>query len=536
MNRIVPREEVILRIALGQAIIIYDQYVLRVDKWITKHPGGDKAIFHMIGRDATDEMNSYHSEVTQRTFKGFRIGKIDYAWENLLPPIQGGVYSAKTSFNDTDLDDTLIEDEERGCGAPAGKVAPPIPQNIVLTLDKKEAFAQRVIRDPEDVIDNYENKHVEKDLNMLPPLDYETQTYLLKRYNELHQQIIAAGLYKCDYWAYFKEGCRIICLLIWARTFYYTNHLFWSAVALGCAWQQMVFVVHDAAHILITHNYQFDLFIGMTIASFIGGLSSTWWKNNHNVHHLVTNDPVHDPDIQHLPFFAVLTRLFKNIYSTYYEKYLYYDAFAKFIIRAQNYLYYPILAFGRFNLYRLSWTHLLLGLGPRKGKAAWFRYYELAGLTFFFYWYFYLFIFKTLETPADRWQYVLVSHIVTMVVHVQITLSHFAMLTSDLGVSESFPSKQLRTTMDVDCPEWLDFIHGGLQFQAIHHLFPRVPRHNFRKAQPYVIEFCKDVGLKYSIYGFAKGNGKVLGRLEKIAQQAKIMADCTRAMKEEGHL
>ena len=93
-----------------------------------------------------------------------------------------------------------------------------------------------------------------------------------------------------------------------------------------------------------------------------------------------------------------------------------------------------------------------------------------------------------------------------MLVHVQITLSHFAMSTADLGVSESFPSRQLRTTMDVDCPQWLDFLHGGLQFQAVHHLFPRLPRHNLRKAQKYVIDFCEEVGLPYSIYGFGKGN------------------------------
>ncbi|PZQ65198.1 MAG: hypothetical protein DI553_12955 [Cutibacterium acnes] len=64
------------------------------------------------------------------------------------------------------------------------------------------------------------------------------------------------------------------------------------------------------------------------------------------------------------------------------------------------------------------------------------------------------------------------------------------MSTIDLGESESFAQRQLRTTMDVDCPAWLDFIHGGLQFQAVHHLFPRVPRHNLRKVQFMIREFC----------------------------------------------
>lgn len=80
--------------------------------------------------------------------------------------------------------------------------------------------------------------------------------------------------------------------------------------------------------------------------------------------------------------------------------------------------------------------------------------------------------------------------------------------------------------MDVDCPPWLDFIHGGLQFQAIHHMFPRLPRHNLREAQKMIIEFCKDVGIPYAYYGFSRANGQVIGRLAEVAQQAAIFSKC----------
>jgi delta8-fatty-acid desaturase len=55
---------------------------------------------------------------------------------------------------------------------------------------------------------------------------------------------------------------------------------------------------------------------------------------------------------------------------------------------------------------------------------------------------------------------------------------------------------QIATTMDVTCPEWLDWLHGGLQFQIEHHLFPRVPRHNLRKVRYLVKAHCK----KHDIY------------------------------------
>jgi delta8-fatty-acid desaturase len=45
-------------IADGRTIIIVDQKVLKVDAWLKFHPGGDKAIMHMVGRDATDELNA----------------------------------------------------------------------------------------------------------------------------------------------------------------------------------------------------------------------------------------------------------------------------------------------------------------------------------------------------------------------------------------------------------------------------------------------------------------------------------------------
>lgn len=513
-------------ISRGQAILIYDKYVLKLDKWIKYHPGGDKAIHHLIGRDATDEMNAYHSDETKKIFTRYKIGMIDYEWENMLPPIQGGKFR---KLNENEIQNkNSHNNNEKLCGEVDAVIIPKIPQDIILLEGMNEYYpidSTNPIRDPRTVIDNYDNDLVGKDLHDLPPMDYQTQRNLSIKYNELHKNIIDAKLYDCPYIEYFHQFCINLTLGLYSVIFFKTKHYFISAVLLGFFWQQLVFIAHDAGHISITHNYQIDNIIGIIIADWIGGLSLGWWKRNHNVHHLITNDPVHDPDIQHLPFFCVSSRLFGNIFSTYYEKYLWFDALARKVLPIQHILYYPILCFGRFNLYRLSWEYLLKGQGPRHGKAAWFRYFELVGLSFFTYWFFYL-VLGSLPTKWAVFEYLMVSHITTMIVHVQITLSHFAMSTSDLGTSESFVSRQLRTTMDVSCPEWFDFFHGGLQYQAIHHLFPRLPRHNFRKAQAYVIDFCNQTGLKYSIYGFVDGNGVVLNKLEDIAKQVIIMKEC----------
>jgi len=85
---------------------------------------------------------------------------------------------------------------------------------------------------------------------------------------------------------------------------------------------------------------------------------------------------------------------------------------------------------------------------------------------------------------------------------------------------EEYPRRQLRTTMDIDCPEWFDWFHGGLQFQVEHHLFPRIPRHNLRQVRKLVEEYCRLIGLEYKSLGFMEANGVVFKTLAKIATEA----------------
>jgi delta8-fatty-acid desaturase len=55
---VLSRREIEDRIAQGQNIIILNSEVLNCNAWMPYHPGGDKAIRHMVGRDATDEVTA----------------------------------------------------------------------------------------------------------------------------------------------------------------------------------------------------------------------------------------------------------------------------------------------------------------------------------------------------------------------------------------------------------------------------------------------------------------------------------------------
>ena len=59
-SRIYTRRQVEELIAAGQTIIIFQNDVLRLNNgWKERHPGGKLVLDHMIGRDATAEIDAW---------------------------------------------------------------------------------------------------------------------------------------------------------------------------------------------------------------------------------------------------------------------------------------------------------------------------------------------------------------------------------------------------------------------------------------------------------------------------------------------
>ncbi|KAI0118155.1 fatty acid desaturase-domain-containing protein [Nemania sp. FL0031] len=551
-DRMLTPQAVKQMIAEGHAIVVFEDSVLRLDSWLSRHPGGRLAILHMIGKDATDEMTVYHSAATLKTMKAFMIGrKPPGPWTNLTPPIRGGIYQRGEVVVEEDIacDDSLEEDTclASECSAEDENTTqfnmPPSirsrtsPYKRSPSCDPVPKEAVDVRQSPNDYTDWAVQQEINRDLQDYPSLDPIMQLSIAHKYRLLHQKIRDQGLYNCPISEYGKELARYVSLFAVSMTALYHGWYMTSAAFLGLFWHQIMFTAHDAGHLAITHIFAVDTLIGLFIADFCCGLSLGWWKSSHNVHHLITNHPEHDPDIQNVPLFATCPSFFRSICSTYYDNFVFvWDAAASFLVPYQQYTYYPIMGIARFNLYLLSWLHVLSSRSSSLGrsKAWWIRPTEIAFICCYLFLFGYCLVWKTLPTWTIRIAFVLVSHIVTMPLHVQITLSHWGMSTSELGESESFAQRQLRTTMDVDCPAWLDFIHGGLQFQAVHHLFPRVPRHNLRKVQVLVKEFCRDANIPYTILGFTDGNRKVLGRLEEVSEQLKNLVQCQKYMAETG--
>ncbi|KAE8268644.1 hypothetical protein A4X09_0g3709 [Tilletia walkeri] len=618
----------------GGVLILFNRLILNPSDFLPSHPGGELAFLHFVGRDAQDEIEAYHSDAALKQMASWVVGVLDEddwmgrsssdghgsttkeelergGYVPLVPPIQLGYRAG------------VLEAPHAQAAAFSHHLTPSRPQSFPLPPDMLEP--------PPPPANEVEPARERK---------------MSQAYRELHRRIAGDGWYVLRPAGYARECARYSLLGSLAFYLFYKGTsqqdqspflLFLSSTCLGLLWHQLTFTAHDAGHHGITHSPLVDRLIGVVIADLIGGLSIGWWCDNHDVHHLVTNHPEHDPDIQHMPFFAISPRFVapepehdaesgsvdgqqgkqraetlapEGLWSTYYRRVLTFDAPARVFLKYQHQLYYIVMSLGRFNLYANSYGFLAkrawrlampgknggalggggsedgavggedvrVGLdeadaatvskilrpravraggkksassGGRDGKKLFHLIVEVSCLVVFWTW-FGAGVLGSIRGWGWKVMYVLVSHIVTSPLHVQIVLSHFAQCSADLGLYESFPSRQLRTTMDVLCPPWLDFLHGGLHMQVTHHLFPRIPRHNLRAVRDkYVRAFADSWGEThprsssssasstqenstkkrslYSEFTFGEGNRRVLGVLAEVARQVKVLGEVAEA-------
>jgi delta8-fatty-acid desaturase len=139
---------------------------------------------------------------------------------------------------------------------------------------------------------------------------------------------------------------------------------------------------------------------------------------------VVTNHPTHDPDIQHIPFFAISPAFLSSLYSSYYDRIMRFDGPSKFLLPVQHRLYYFVMSLARFNLYAQSYI-FLYKRGILQGKRQWTWWVEIIGIAFYWTWY------SRVVMGCDGWKaklgFVLLSHMAASPVHVQV-LSNISLL------------------------------------------------------------------------------------------------------------
>jgi delta8-fatty-acid desaturase len=334
---------------------------------------------------------------------------------------------------------------------------------------------------------------------------------------ELGRQFEAEGLYApCR--GFYAALCLALAALF-AAAVGLTLRGRWVSGALTTAifWQQAAGLGHDLGHSSVFRRRSANQWAG-SLLSAVTGLSSVWWRDDHNAHHLECNSLQADPNIQHLPLLAVSEAFLGQspLFSEYHKRHMIAGPFARAVVARQHLLFYPFMAAARVALYATGLAHLLLVAPASPLVVA-----ELVGISLFFVGLFAL--ASSLPSLAHACAWLALSHAAAGVLHVQIVLSHWTMSTDEGDCGDCWYGRTLRTTMDIATPRALDWAHVGLQFQIEHHLFPRLPRPRLREARRRVTRALEEVGALHLHHeaGFFQANASLLRHLRRLALAAR---------------
>lgn len=231
--------------------------------------------------------------------------------------------------------------------------------------------------------------------------------------------------------------------------------------------------------------------------------------------------------------------MFNSLFNLYHGRVMPFDWPARNIfVPYQHLWYYPIMCVARFNLYIQSIIFLLTSKNDgHKGRT---RLDTLAFVGFFTW---LIVLVSYIPTWGERVTFVMISHAVAGLLNVQITLSHFSRPIFDSPVTGEnegqevagdennnnskmkyggdFYTRNVISSLDVDCPVYLDWFHGGLQFQTLHHLYPRLGREHLRKTLPLIRSLCKKHNLPYTMKSFIDCNIEIYETLRHTGLEAR---------------
>lgn len=251
-----------------------------------------------------------------------------------------------------------------------------------------------------------------------------------------------------------------------------------NAVFMAFVLTQIGFIAHDTGHRQAFQNARKNDLYGLIHANLMVGMSYGWWLKKHNLHHAYPNLHDVDPDID-IPVIAFSE-----------EDALKKRGVAKFIVKYQSILFFPLLLFESISL-RVGSIEFLMKSKDWKYRAA-----EVILLILHFTWY-----FGVIFYALSGWHAILFI-VIHQALHGFYLASVFApnhkgMLILPKDTNVGFLRLQVLTARNVKAHPVTDFWYGGLNYQIEHHLFPSMARNKLREAQIVIRQFCEERGVSY---------------------------------------
>jgi fatty acid desaturase len=270
-----------------------------------------------------------------------------------------------------------------------------------------------------------------------------------------------------------------------------------DAAFLAFVFGQIGYLGHDAGHRGVFRSIRGNEITGLS-ASFLIGLSRTWWITQHNQHHSTPNDLELDPHTT-LPFLAFSQESARSK-----------SRFMRFVVGYQAFYFVPLLLVEGLGI-RLASIQFMLT--RRKAKYLWFEPL-LMGLHFLLY-------FGLLFYFLSPWQvlgFVLVHQgLFGLYYGLVFAPNHKGMLILDQNNPLDFLRTQVLTTRNVKPGPLTDFWYGGLNYQIEHHLFPLMPRNKLGEARKIIKAFCQRHDISYYETGTLKSYREILAHLHQVS-------------------
>ena len=114
-----------------------------------------------------------------------------------------------------------------------------------------------------------------------------------KEFDDLVEKFHKEGYYVTSPWFYVQKIFVVACIMYsaFALIMYFENvwlHCL-GGVALAFTWQQAGFVMHEFMHTQVTRERGKDHNYGIIFGTIIFGMSAHWWRDEHIIHHCMTN-------------------------------------------------------------------------------------------------------------------------------------------------------------------------------------------------------------------------------------------------------
>jgi len=288
----------------------------------------------------------------------------------------------------------------------------------------------------------------------------------------------------------------------------------WALMGFGLAGIGMS-VMHDANHGAYSEKPFINKMLGLTL-TLVGGDTNNW-KTQHNIlHHTYTNIHGHDRDIDN----KVMMRFCP---AGKYSKIQRFQVFYVFVFYSIMTLYWTTVKdfIQHFEFIRQGHNRE----SKKERGIALFKIilWKLIYIT-------YIIVLPVVFLDASWWQILLgflILHAVAgLVLSIVFQLAHVVEDTTfptpdDSGnIENEWAIHQLETTADFARDNWLiTFYVGGLNYQAIHHLFPRICHVHYPEIAPIVEATAKEFGVPY-LYNETFGKAfvshvRVIARLGK---------------------